>query len=570
MKRILLSIACSALALGAVAQPKSEVRAVWLTTNSALDFPSSYNEADQRQELNDILARLQQANFNTIIFQAQVKGDVAWDSSYQPTMRVFTGDGSKNQGYDISRMVIDACHARDMEVHAWIVPYRIGTSSEASKYKNNPRSHIYYQHPEWLFEYNGAYYLDPGLPEVREYLVDVYRELVANYDYDGCSFDYTRYPSTSGWDDSETYANNNPEGLTIEDWRRENINTFIADFYDMAKGLKPNFKVGAAPIGTYKNLPGYGNMTAYGVYQDACQWMQSGHHDLLIPQMYWNETYGFSPNMGTWVDNCDGRQLVVGLAPYKMVDGSNNWATSVVTDQIEKVRAKEGMSGVCFFRTNHVIGSESKVQALYDELQSNYFKYPAHIPPMEYNGVTIPGKPQNLEVQLAMPQGSDYDCYYYLTWDSAEPESDDAPIRYYTVYYAKGDEPFDLDDPTKVVAHKVHGTELEVKMTDSDLRFGVTAFDQGYYESELATTGSSGVGDLAYDKSWELLNQVLTVRCSAGVDRVDIYALTGLPVMTAQGRGTELSMELGRLSHGVYLARVQYSNEAVDVHKIFR
>ena len=64
------------VALAALAQPKQEIRAVWLTTNSGLDWPSSTSESAQRTSLIEILDKLKAANFNTILLQVQVKGDV--------------------------------------------------------------------------------------------------------------------------------------------------------------------------------------------------------------------------------------------------------------------------------------------------------------------------------------------------------------------------------------------------------------------------------------------------------------------------------------------------------------
>ena len=466
-----------------MAQPKSEVRAVWLTTNSGLDWPKAvYTEDEQKMALNDILDKLQTAHFNTIVFQVQVKGDVLWDSKIQPFLMNVSGNGAKSITWDVCKYVIDECHKRNMECHAWIVPYRVGTANEAARYKNNQIKHVTTSHPEMCVLYNNAYYLDPGLPEVRTYLLDLYRELVTNYDFDGTNFDYTRYPG-SDFNDASSYAKYG-NGMSKADWRRENINTFVAEFYDMVKSVKPTMKVGAAPIGTYKNVSGYGNMTAYGdVYQDAAEWMRRGKHDLLIPQMYWNEKYGFSPNMTTWVDNCDGRQIVVGLAPYKMID-SNNWDVSVVTDQIEKIRAKLGMSGICFFRADHVIGSESKVQSLYLELIDNYFKYPAHIVPMDYNGITKPDAPTNVCVEKIGDN-------YTISWDALASDS----VKYYCVYASK-ESLVDINDVKNCVGFFVKDNKF-VYNSNSNLNFVVTAFDTNYYESN-PTQATSAVNDLTH------------------------------------------------------------------------
>lgn len=565
MKKILLLAITLVSALSISAQPKYEVRAVWLTTNSGLDWPKGvYDETTQKENLCEILDKLADANFNTIIFQTQVKGDVLWESTMQPAMRAITGNGSKSMSYDVSEYVIEECHKRNMECHAWIVPYRIGTSSDANKYVSNKVKHPFITNPELCVEYNGSYYLDPGLPETREYLLDVYRELIYNYDYDGVNFDYTRYPG-SDFDDADSYAKYNPNGLPKDDWRRQNINTFIAEFYEMAKSINPNIKVGAAPIGTYKNVLGYGNMTAYGsVYQDACQWMQSGNHDLLVPQMYWNEKNGFTPNMSTWVTNCDGRQLVIGLAPYKMVDGSNDWEVSVITDQIEKIRNNDGTSGICFFRADHVIDdSQAKIADLYDELQNNYFKYPAHIVPMDYNGVTKPNAPENVKQEYINGQ-------YVISWDEPSLDVENTPIKYYSVYLSDG-ESVDLDDPQQVVAHITKDNELVYSSDDMNLRFAVTTFDKNYYESEPAISEISGVDEtLTEESNFHYSNDMIYINSSNPINVVEVYSILGTCYIYQSICGNEATISCESLPNGVYIVRTICDNGTTNVNKFIR
>ena len=565
MKKVFLVSVIIAAALGLFAQPKYEVRAVWLTTNSGLDWPKGEYDVDaQKENLCEILDKLVDANFNTIIFQAQVKGDVLWESTMQPAMKSVTGNGSKDMSYDVSKFVIDECHKRNLECHAWIVPYRIGTSSDANKYENNKVKHPFTSNPELCIEYNGAYYLDPGLPATREYLLDVYRELINNYDYDGVNFDYTRYPG-SDFDDADSYATYNPEGLPKDDWRRQNINTFIAEFYEMAKSINPNIKIGAAPIGTYKNVSGYSNMTAYGsVYQDACQWMQSGNHDLLIPQMYWNEKYGFSPNMSTWVTNSAGRQLVIGLAPYKMVDGSNDWDVSVVTDQIEKTRANEGTSGICFFRADHVIDiTQSKINSLYNELQNNYFKYPAHIVPMDYNGITNPNAPINVEQEYINGQ-------YIITWNEPELDVENTPIKYYSVYLSDGNT-VDLDDVQQVVCHITKDTEFKYTSSNSDLRFAVTTFDKNYYESNPSISKISSVeSNIVGTNRFYFSNDEIYVLSNSKIEIIEVFSVFGYKVKSVLVNGNEASISCADLPKGMYIVCSQHENGKKSVNKFIK
>lgn len=374
---IILSLICVSLAYGA---GDTEVRAVWLTTNSGLDWPGKVmSESGQKKLMIDMLDRLKSANFNLVIFQVQANGDVLWKSSLQPAMEAVTGNASSGLSYDVCKFVIDECHKRDMECHAWIVPFRLGSKKFASHYASNAVKHPLKSQHKLCVNYKGTYYFDPGNSDTRKFLIKLYRELVENYDFDGINLDYTRYPGKD-FPDNPTYAKRKDKKMSRDDWRRQNINVFVEELYKMAKSVKPDMLVGSAPIGTYKNVENYRNATAYDSFQqDPGKWISDGCHDLVIPQMYWDEKAGFSTHLKTWketaVPSC---HLVVGLAPYKMVE--SGWSVDQVLSQIEKVRKAEGAEGVCFFRAEHVLGKNAKSKALYNRLKSDIFKSPAKLP----------------------------------------------------------------------------------------------------------------------------------------------------------------------------------------------
>ncbi|MFI3240773.1 MAG: family 10 glycosylhydrolase [Bacteroidales bacterium] len=563
MKRNILSLLFIALTmLGSIANPKSEIRAVWLTTNSGSDWPKSeFDIETQKSDLCAILDRLEVANFNTIVLQVQVKGDVMWDSDIQPAMYDITGNGALDIQYDVCEYAIEQCHNRGMECHAWIVPYRIGSTTEAARYNNNRVKHVTTTNPELCVLYSGNWYLDPGLPETTDYLVNLYAELISKHDFDGTNFDYTRYPG-SDFDDAASYALYG-DGMTLDDWRRNNINTFVAEFYEMAKEINPDIKVGAAPYGTYKNVEGYSNTTAYySVYQDACQWMQSGNQDLLIPQMYWNETYGFSPNMTTWVDNSAGRQLVVGLAPYKMVDNSNNWEAAVITDQIEKVRAEDGMSGVCFFRTDHVISTtQSKIVELYSELVSDYFQYPANIVPMDYNGITKPNAPVNPTIKY---EGTTYT----IEWETPELDADNTPIKYYCVYGSTSDN-VDISDISKCVGHYITDNSFTYSSRSDVMNFVITTFDKNYYESEptiVSGVSSPEVNALSFDYA----NGNITVKSATTINNIEIISTAGATVIQKQIESETAQIDCNSLTNSVYIVNIRFNNDSNATYKIIR
>ena len=329
----------------------------------------------------------------------------------------------------------------------------------------------------------------------------------------------------------------------------------------MVQKIRPSVKVGAAPIGTYKNLPGYGNATAYGSYfQDACQWVKDGNCHTLFPQMYWNETYGFTPNMETWVNNMDGRQFVVGLAPYKMVDGKNNWDPDVITDQITKVRNKEGACGVCFFRTMNILeGQGDKETALYNELKNTYFKYPAHIPPMEYKTVTTPNTPElgyNFE-----------DGVYQIKWYS-DVDALGTPIKYYSIYRIRNGI-IDLDDITSVIEAKYDYNDIQIPaITDHDA-FAITAFDYNNYESKPGTASVNEVNadsDVVVFKS----GNTLTITSGKALQSVEIFDATGALALSEKLDTDRATIDCNSMAKGVYIVKISLENNNTVVKKIIR
>ncbi len=357
-----------------------EVRGVWLTTNMGLDWPAGeYDPARQKARLTEILDCLKECNFNLVIFQVEANGDALWDSSFEPAMRSVTGDGKKSLKYDVGKFVVDECHRRGMECHAWIVPFRTGTAKNATAYSGNPTQHPYYSCAGFSIDYDGCRYLDPGNPLTMQFLKQLYSEFLRDCPYDGISLDYTRYPGDR-FPDETSYKRYAPKGMNRDDWRRDNINRFVAMFDSIAQAIKPGIMIGSAPIGTYRNVGKWKNATAYGSFQqDPAAWIDAGNHDIIIPQMYWGENRGFSDHLATWADVAgDTATLVVGLAPYKMVDGSR-WTASDIENLITTARSYPGVSGVCFFRAEHITGNNPEVKKLRHHL-ATLFSHPAPLP----------------------------------------------------------------------------------------------------------------------------------------------------------------------------------------------
>lgn len=182
---------CMALSLHA--QPKREFRAAWLTTVWAIDWPTTHSSSSasgqqkQQDELVALVDKMANANMNAVFFQVRGFCDAMYKSQYEPWSKYLTGTRGGEPTYDPLQLIIDLAHARGMEVHAWLNPYRYASSDDTYG-KNDPKDY-HNTHPEWLVNCEGITILNPSLPEAREQICKVVADIVANYDVDGVIFD---------------------------------------------------------------------------------------------------------------------------------------------------------------------------------------------------------------------------------------------------------------------------------------------------------------------------------------------------------------------------------------------
>ena len=304
VKQISLLALGLCMALSLHAQPKREFRASWLTTVWAIDWPNPHSKPDaagqlkQQEYMLSLIKLHEKANLNAIFFQVRGFCDAMYNSKYEPWSQYLTGTRGGEPTYDPLQLVIDSAHARGMEVHAWLNPYRYA-SSDATFGKNHEKDY-YLTHPDWLVDCGGITILNPSLPEVREQICKVVADIVENYDIDGIIFD--DYFHQSGYKDSydqEQYdATGN--GMTRADWRRAQNNLMVRMVNDTIKAIKPWVKFGIGPAG----VAGKANTSApvYGVepcptpssdwqynqiYADPLAWYNEHTIDYMAPQIYW-------------------------------------------------------------------------------------------------------------------------------------------------------------------------------------------------------------------------------------------------------------------------------------------
>ena len=447
------------IALAAVftlaAQPKYEVRAVWLTTIGGIDWPHSYAGSArsierQKDELRDILDRLQRANINTVLQQTRIRATTIYPSAYEPWDGCLSGKPGKSPGYDALKFAIDECHRRGMELHAWIVAIPVGKWNGAGCVRLRKR------HPGLVRKIGDEGYLDPEKPQTAEYLADLCAEITGNYDIDGIHLDYIRYHETWPMKVSRRQG-------------RTNITNIVRAISRRVKSIKPWVKMSCSPIGKYKDLSrfsSYGWNAYERVCQDAQAWLRDGLMDELFPMMYFrgNQFYPFALD---WNEHSYGRIVAPGLGIYFMSPGEKDWPLADITREMLTLR-HYGM-GHAFFRSKFFTDN---VKGIYDFTAQSFNQYPALIPPMTWQSSARPSAPSGLS------RRTQEDNVELLSWT---PVDKDTTRIMYNVYSSR-EYPVNTDDARNLTVVRLRKSSLIIPH-DPTRYYAVTAIDRYGNES---------------------------------------------------------------------------------------
>ena len=346
-----------------------EMRGLWVATVRGIDWPSrSTLSADQqRAELDDILDRAKATGFNAIFLQVRSAGDALYASQLEPWAAPLTGTQGKDPGYDPLAYAVTQAHARGLELHAWINPYRAGNTSDSASLASN---HIFNTRRDLVRVYSGSLWMDPGERDVQDFVIRVVKDIVQRYDVDGVHADDYFYPyqvkdangATLDFPDSASYVRSGST-LSRDDWRRANVDQFIQRLYREVHAVKPTIDVGISPFGIWRpgNPPGVAGLDAYAtIYADSRKWLQQGWVDYLAPQLYWANSspqQSFSALLDWWISqNSLGRNLWPGMATYRVNDGTANaFSATEIPDQIRITRARPGATGELLYNTGSTL-----------------------------------------------------------------------------------------------------------------------------------------------------------------------------------------------------------------------
>lgn len=368
-RRILSVILVLAMLIPAAyaAQPAQDgMRGVWVSSVANIDYPSQQGlSADQlKSEADTILNNIAAMGLNTVFLQVRPSADALYQSALFPWSRYVSGTAGQAPDGDFDALAywVEGAHSRGLQLHAWLNPYRI-TRDGKEELDALPETSPAKQHPEWVVEYEGNYYFNPGLPAVQQLVVDGAAEIVRNYDVDGIHLDDYFYPGTD-FNDAAAYARYGEDFDDIGDWRRDNVNTLIASLDETVHAINPELSFGVSPAGIWDNKADNpkgsdtnGRSSYREIYCDSVEWVKRGTVDYICPQLYWSIGYeiaDFEVLVDWWQDivSTSDVALYIGIGAYRAAEaepGDVWYGTAELERQLDMLDNSIDIQGEVFF-----------------------------------------------------------------------------------------------------------------------------------------------------------------------------------------------------------------------------
>lgn len=485
------------------ARLKREFRGVWVATVVNIDYPpkANKNTGVQKYEYINMLEDFKKMGINAVIFQVRPSADAFYKSSYEPWSEYLTGTqglAPKPEGYDPLEFMIEEAHARGMEFHAWLNPYRatfnLDTTSLAYK-------HVFNKHRDWLVKYGKRYYFKPHRHEVRDHITNVIGEIVQKYDVDAIHFDDYFYPykiQGLSYPDSLDFEMTKGVMNNIEDWRRQNVDLLIQQVSEKIKSIKPFVQFGISPFGVWRNKavdPVFGSNTRAGqtcyddLYADVLKWMRNEWIDYIVPQLYWHIGFSIADHetlIDWWAKNAFGRNLYIGHAAYKVGDPKTiDWLDpSEIPDQIRLNRVVYNSQGSVYFSAKSVRNNPLN---LADSLAQMYQQKVLH-PEMKFLNIPVNKAPNLKKIRMSESglkiswHGKKKKGGLFSFLRKTQRYAERNKPYYYVVYKFKGNKLGDIEDPKNILA-----------ITPFDSKQNLSIYDSDYVEGENYTYYVTGV-----------------------------------------------------------------------------
>ena len=354
-----------------------EYRGVWINYNElSMKSVGGGTAEDFKNKIDTMFENIKAFGLNTVIFQVRPFSDSFCSSEIFPWSSYITGEQGKNPGYDPFLIATNEAEKYGLKIEAWINPYRVSYKDNFDDLsESNPAKQWYTDNPltdDLIITGSGIYY-NPSSKRAQKIIIDGVREIVKNYNISAIHMDDYFYPTVDEGIDVDLYTNYRNEGgeLSLDDWRRENVNTFISGLYSSVKSIKQGVKVVISPAGDIEK-----NYSM--LYADVLKWCsQGGYADIIMPQLYYgfkNSSKPFLKMLNLWSEavKSGNVKLCIGLAYYKSGktddnagDGINEWCENgnICSEEIRYSRRKDNYCGFSVYSYSYLFAGNKSENA---------------------------------------------------------------------------------------------------------------------------------------------------------------------------------------------------------------
>ncbi|MFH0792493.1 MAG: family 10 glycosylhydrolase, partial [bacterium] len=279
------------------------IKAIWADTSGGTYTTKKKSE--------DLVASVKANGFDHLLLQVRSGGDAFYVSDTEPLNTGIARDYPDPLQDILSQAHKGETASERLSVHAWIVPFTV--SSRLSLQKPSG-THVLARHPDWLnqdrdgktVDSEGSQNLDPGVPEVQDYIVGVVAEIVRKYPVDGIHLDRLQYPEDGrNWgynpkavarfdEDLSRTGIPAPDDAQWVEWRRDQITALVRKIGETVKEIRPECIVSASVLASgpfpsseeqFKESPTYSEL-----FQNWLKWNQDGLLDWCVPTIFRNQT----------------------------------------------------------------------------------------------------------------------------------------------------------------------------------------------------------------------------------------------------------------------------------------
>lgn len=424
---------------------KHELRAVWMATVYHQEY-TRMTPDQMRKYLSERIAEIKNAGFNTLIFQVRPESDAFYKSNLEPWSRFLTGlqGSAPDPLWDPMEFLIEECHKRGLEFHAWLNPYRASADNSVPTHPTHPIS----RHPEWFLTYGKLTLYNPGVKACRDFIVEVVSDIVRRYDVDAIHMDDYFYPYPIAglpFPDSQTYQED-PRGFqNIQDWRRDNVNQLIRAISHAIRAIKPYVRLGISPFGIYRNHKSdpkgsqtNGLQNYDDLFADILLWDRMGWIDYVMPQLYWqmgHKAADYTELAYWWKRNLKNSHYYIGQSVRRTMDADQLHPKLII--------ANETAEGNCMWPGEDIANNYKGIR---NALERIYWRYPSLVPPSydKHGKYTYPSPISHLRTEKTGER-------VRLLWDPPANETGEGGLRYVIYYYEGRKTKQNLSDPRHIL-----------------------------------------------------------------------------------------------------------------------